>query len=271
MFLEIFDVEHGQCAHLMSDFGTQVLIDCGHNTSTGWRPSTYLSQLGIRKLDKLIITNYDEDHASDLANLRAQVAIESMFGNPSVNADALINLKNIGGIGNGIKALSEMKRAYVGAVPPSQDTALNFQYFWNNYPSDFDDENNLSMVTVIDFSGVRFCFPGDIETAGWESLLRAPAFVSAISTVNILVASHHGRENGCSELLYAQTGLHPQLTIVSDSGIQHSTQETVQWYANRTSGITIDGTLRRVLTTRSDGRIRFANNGNGWTVARHAH
>lgn len=56
--LEIFDVEHGQCSLLSSDSGAHMLVDCGHNGGTGWRPSRMLSARSIRHLDELVITNY---------------------------------------------------------------------------------------------------------------------------------------------------------------------------------------------------------------------
>ena len=86
-------------------------------------------------------------------------------------------------------------------------------------------------------------------------MLRNPAFVEAMGAVNVLVASHHGRENGCSGQLFSRTGLNPAIVVISDSGIEHATQETVSWYAARTQGIVLNGQTRRVLTTRSDGRV----------------
>jgi len=42
MRAQIFDVEHGACNLITADTGARVLIDCGHNSTTGWRPSVYL-------------------------------------------------------------------------------------------------------------------------------------------------------------------------------------------------------------------------------------
>jgi hypothetical protein len=53
------------------------------------------------------------------------------------------------------------------------------------------------------------------------------------------------------------------VTIISDGGIQHATQETVQWYRSRTVGFDYDGQTRRVLTTRRDGNIQIAFGADG--------
>jgi hypothetical protein len=49
------------------------MIDCGHNTTTGWRPSTFIrNEMGRTKLDYLFVTNADQDHLSDLEGLWTQ-------------------------------------------------------------------------------------------------------------------------------------------------------------------------------------------------------
>jgi beta-lactamase superfamily II metal-dependent hydrolase len=258
MQIRIFDVEHGGCALVTADTGAHILIDCGHNSTTNWRPSTYLPRLGVTHLEQLIITNYDEDHASDLANLAQAVSIGFLMTNPSVSGHDLKRLKNIGGIGPGIETLANLKNQFtpVGSSGAGPDFgSLSPSAFWNRYPVEFEDENNLSLVLILKAHGLTICFPGDMEVAGWKNLLRNPAFVEAIGNVNFFVASHHGRENGCCTELFSQTRLHPAVVAISDSGIEFATQNTVAWYRVRSKGIMLNGEQRHVLTTRRDGRI----------------
>jgi beta-lactamase superfamily II metal-dependent hydrolase len=266
--IQIFDVEHGACALVTADTGARILIDAGHNSTTSWRPSKHLYDQGVLHLEELVITNYDEDHASDLANLVRVVSIGMLMTNPTVTARELKNLKNIGGIGQGIEALVDLKSRYNS---PVRGTGVDFgdlsiQTFWNRYPADFEDENNLSLVVILKAYDLTICFPGDMEVAGWRNLLRNPAFVQAISGVNVFVASHHGRENGCCEELFSQTNLYPMIVMISDSGIEYATQETVGWYRGRVRGINLNGETRHVLTTRRDGRILIEATPRGTTV-----
>lgn len=255
MDIRIFDVEHGGCALVTTDNGKHILIDAGHNSSTGWRPSIYLPNLGITSLERLIITNMDEDHASDLHNLRRTVHIGALYRNPTVGADEIRYLKGQDGIGYGIDSLADMMTSYTQAVPMVPDLGgLTIEMFWNHYPYDFTDENNLSMVCILRCHNLVVCFPGDMEVQGWNRLLDRPDFRAAMADVHVLVASHHGRRNGCCDALYTN-GWRPEITIVSDSGIEFATQETVAWYRARTVGVNLNGGLRRVLTTRRDGRI----------------
>ena len=269
MKIQIFDVEHGGCALVTADTGARILIDCGHNSSTNFRPSTYLRNLGLIYLERLIITNYDEDHASDLANLLNVVSIGTLASNPSVSGDDIFHLKSIGGIGKGIEALANLKKSYTasaGSTGPDFGN-ITFKYFWNKYKADFEDENNLSLVTIIKANNLSICFPGDMEVEGWKNLLKRPDFVDAIGSVDIMVASHHGRRNGCCEELYENSALNPQVTIISDSGIQYASQETISWYRQRTRGIRLNGEQRSVITTRRDGRILIESIAAGNTLS----
>ncbi|RWF67348.1 MBL fold metallo-hydrolase [Mesorhizobium sp.] len=258
MDLRIFDVEHGQCSYIVTNTHRQVLIDAGHNSTTNWRPSLYLPRLGISHIDNLIISNFDEDHASDLHNLVQVVGIGTLTKNPSVSPADLRRLKNLGGIGRGIDALADLMARYTSPECATIDYGdFRKVHFWNRYPTEFEDENNLSLVTIIESHGYKICYPGDMEVDGWEQLLESDSFRRAMSDVDILIASHHGRRNGCSARLFEETGLHPIFVVISDSGVEFASQETVAWYRRRCSGFHLNGETRRVLTTRRDGRIRI--------------
>jgi hypothetical protein len=73
--------------------------------------------------------------------------------------------------------------------------------------------------------------------------------------VNVFVASHHGRESGYCDAVFAHCA--PEIVVISDEEIRFDTQESVD-YAVHTKGINwTTGGVRRVLTTRSDGMIWF--------------
>lgn len=261
--LEIFDVEHGQCSLLSSDAGAHMLIDCGHNGATGWRPSGMLRYRGIERLDELVITNCDEDHASDLANVRATVPIGILNRNPTVSGFDLYQLKAQGGMGAGIAALADMTTEFSHPITvwPNYDGMVS-AHFWNRYPDDFDDENNLSLVTIMRWSrpdglpGFSILYGGDMERPGWLRLLQQPEF-REMHDIDVFVASHHGRLNGYCPEIFEWTGLRPAIFVISDSGIQHASQETIALYRNHARGIDYDGTVRKVITTRRDGWIQF--------------
>lgn len=145
---------------------------------------------------------------------------------------------------------------------------LSYKVFYNRYPTDFVDENNLSVVTFLHCHNLHMVFPGDLERAGWEKLLENPSFVRQLKTVNVFVASHHGRESGRCDDVFELDGVRPQIVIFSDAGIQYDTQvTTTAWYRARVTGMDYHGKRRHVFTTRHDGKITIDAQPDRTTVA----
>ena len=223
MKIKIFDVEHGFCSYIVADNGNVILVDCGHNNTTGFRPSSYLCQSGCTGIERFIVSNYDEDHLSDLPNLRRRLPIGILHRNKSINLVALRELKRHGGpLGPGIESLLEMAEKYVNDVKdPPEFPQTELHIYWNDYP-DFTDTNNLSLVTFLDYRDIHIIFPGDLEITGWDSLMQDSSFRERLRKTNFFIASHHGRESGyCKEVFdYCQ----PLLIIISDDSIQYDPQ-----------------------------------------------
>ena len=70
MRVEIFNVGHGSAALAIADNGNLALFDCGHDPD-GFRPSVYLPQRW-RAVQQFVVSHYDSDHVSDLAELRSR-------------------------------------------------------------------------------------------------------------------------------------------------------------------------------------------------------
>jgi beta-lactamase superfamily II metal-dependent hydrolase len=269
MELKIFNVEHGACALLTTDTGQRLMIDCGHNSTTGWYPGDYLAARGIRSLEGLCISNYDQDHVSGFPNLIDRVHIQNIFRNTSVTPNVIWQLKSEEGIVS--TAMTRFVQAITqefgppGRAAPLQFPGVGYRLYHNPYPV-FDDENNLSLVMVLTFGGCNFLFTGDLESEGWEYLLRTePAFRAEVARTHVLMAAHHGRENGICNDLFDVYGWRPQLVVISDDYHQYDTQQTVAYYRSKCIGIPdFRGQGRRhVLTTRRDGSIAFATSFNG--------
>lgn len=108
--LQIFDVQHGACALLtMPAPGggfMRMMIDCGHNATSGFRPGQHLKKLRVAALEQLVITNYDEDHVSGYPDIEANnIDIKWFMRNPSVSPVDIRKLKSEDGMGKGIDTL----------------------------------------------------------------------------------------------------------------------------------------------------------------------
>lgn len=254
MEIQIFDVSHGFCAYLIADNGNVMLFDCGHNERTGFRPSLYLPRSGCSTIENLIITNYDEDHISDLCDLLNALSVKILLCNRSITAEQLRQLKlENGPLTANMEKLISMRTRYSNTdfIPPDF-SGIEHKVFFCTYPL-FKDSNNLSLVSFIHYDGVGIVFPGDIEKKGWEELLKQEQFKDNLRRTHFFVASHHGRYNGYCEEVFEYCK--PEIVIISDKEVVHETQKNC--YAKHASGIPWNGGYERryVLTTRSDGMI----------------
>lgn len=273
MKIQIFDVEHGQCAAISCPpRNTVMLIDAGHNSTTNWRPSTYFKG---RIIETLVVSNYDEDHTSDLPNLASQCDLKTITRNQSISAGQLYSIKNLtGGFGPGVswlyKWLQGIEHPTGTPIVSHQDYGdVSWRIFANSYPA-FTDANNLSVATFVEYRGFKMLFPGDLEKAGWSALWQRQDFRNCWHGTSVLMASHHGRENGCFDDMFRTW--QPASVLISDHGKEYSTQETRDWYASRTTGcVTEMGAKRQVLTTRRDGAITInVGNDGSWNITTEA-
>ncbi len=60
----------------------------------------------------------------------------------------------------------------------------------------------------------------------------------------------------------------PYFVVISDSGKEYASQETVSWYRHRCRGFELNGERRRVLSTRNDGRVRTTSPQGAVTTSR---
>ena len=95
-------------------------------------------------------------------------------------------------------------------------------------------------------------FTGDLECPGFFALLKYDAFKQALRETNVYIASHHGRESGCSDEV-AEYLTNVYYVVISDQGYQFNTQKTMPFYGSIAKGGPFRGDTRHVLTTRRDG------------------
>lgn len=169
MRFHILNVGHGFCAYVLADNGNLMVFDCGHSTDPEFRPSEFLQGQGIRSVQRLFISNYDQDHISDLPNLCCHLRIEILHRNRSISPGELRSLKqSTGAITSAMELLLEMMDTYTTDVTqPPQFPGVSWASFHARYRTDFNDTNNLSLVTFLNCNGLRVVLPGDLEREGW--------------------------------------------------------------------------------------------------------
>jgi len=268
----VFNVGAGQSILIYPNDQTDhaCLIDCGGEDG-GFSPVEFLVSKnllprdgnGKPKLGNLTITNYDHDHFSWLPDLRKKTEIWTSRLPKNISSAELKSHKDE--VTYALEHICYMKDTYTG-------TAEDFKpvYTMNTYhleQSDLDGDlntNHLSQMVFIEFGSSKICVAGDLEKPAWEKILKKPEVRDHLNKVNVLIAPHHGRENGYHEAIFQYCS--PEVIVISDKDIVHDTQNGMaQLYSShvRGGGINFNGSWRKVLTTRSDGHILIEFEPNG--------
>ena len=260
--LIVWNVQHGSAAYIETPNGKRIAIDLGADDA--FSPLKYLRQQeGIRKLDHVTITHPHMDHIDDILNFdaidpttlltpRHLTENDIRSGNPKPSQETEAK----------IQKYLEITGRYTGSVAPQDDVVkpenngnVSVKRFVPSKAST-GNLNNHSVVTVLEYSGVKILIPGDNEPPSWDELLNQRDFVTAIADTNVLVAPHHGRESGFHAPLFDH--FHPFITLISDgrtvdtSATARYTNVTQGWPVNRRNGTKQD---RKCVTTRKDGHI----------------
>ena len=254
MKVTIHNVGHGLCISLIHDNGNVMLWDCGHSGRN--QPSKFLSKAGVRKIDALFITNFNEDHISDLPNLLHKMHVRTMFQNDSISVKQLqrLTMQQSGEISVAMKCMLDMMQTCAESDADSPSVPeVSYKLFYNEYYYDFQDKNNISLVTFLKCKGKCFMIPGDLEFSGWEHLLTKSSFRNELQNVNIFVASHNGRGIGYYPGVF--NFCNPDVIICSDSDTRYATPEMISIYKHHAKGILFKSKRRYVLSTHKDGTV----------------
>lgn len=262
----MWNVQHGSATYIGTPNGRHIAIDMG--ASASFSPFQHLYQNGIRKLDHVTITHPHLDHIEDILNFDLlnpitfqAPALEHITervirgGNKRLSQDAEAK----------IQKYLEIRRRYRFAVPsvnridlPENTGNVSIKTF-QSIKCPTENLNNHSVVTTLEYGGVKVLIPGDNEASSWEELLENPDFITAITGTHVLIAAHHGRESGFYSPLFKHFRLHPKITLISD-GRFVDTSATSR-YDNVTEGWEVSSRSnkprrqRKCVTTRNDGAI----------------
>ena len=257
----MWNVQHGSAALIQTPNGKSIAVDLG--AGEYFSPLKAIRDAGIYRLDHVTVTHPHMDHIDDILHFdelapgtflspKHLTEDEIRGNNPPLNQEAE----------DKIQKYLEIRRRYSSPVGPHEDVDLpqnnggvSIKTFVPSQSST-SNLNNHSVVTAIEYSGVKILVPGDNESPSWTELLGRSDFVSAVGGTHVLVAAHHGRASGFHQPLFEHFS--PLITLVSDgrtvdtSVTSRYTGVSRGWDVDKRSG----GRERRYcVTTRNDGMI----------------
>jgi len=248
---------------------TAILVDCGHDNDL--HPindfGVYLPESSIQpakpQIGLLVLTNYDHDHFSGLPNLHSSAHIKNILFPKNLSMQEIRSLKKDST--SALDTLEHIRNSYTGQVvgwtPPYKYEVFSLTQEELKTAGIPIQTNHLSQIIFIEYGGVTFCIPGDLEEKSWDLMLNKTNVQKWLFKTKILMASHHGRANGYNRRIF--DFCKPFCIIFSDKEIVHGTQANMSdIYAQHVSGDGVSYTStsgnvesRKVLTTRKDGHI----------------
>ncbi len=199
----------------------------------------YLRAKGIDRIDRLIVSHGDNDHAGGIAHLRS-----AFSAGPVLTSDP-------------------------GAVPDTEACRAGAKWEWDGvafemlFPDDAAtgevSDNNRSCVLRVTGPGGSVLLPGDIEALAEAFLVESGAPLAA----DVLVAPHHGSKTSSTDEFIA--AVNPAAVVFAAgyrSRFGHPHRDVVARY--RDAGV-------RCFDSPRDGAVEFHFTAAGWTVSRYRH
>lgn len=214
--LEIYAFSVGKAdALLIKAPDAAIMIDTGEN-GDGEELVLRLSQLGVEKLDLLVLTHYDKDHIGGADTIIKNVPIDRVIL-PAYEKESKQYTQLLAALKQ-----SEAKITYL-----NQDLNLCFgdldvSVWPSPVPFDGKSDNDQSLITRLLFDGKAYLFTGDAEEAELKKLIYSERNL----TCDVLKLPHHGVYD--EQLFALMTVSLPSYVIICDSQKNPADPETLE-------------------------------------------
>ncbi len=194
--ITFLDVGHGDASVVELPDKRAIVIDTGR---TGLQVEAYLKYKGINKIDALIITHNQTDHAGGVEYLLENFKIDEIWISAFEEQPPLTK-ENV-----------RLRRLSRGDLISIDNIIINVihphQKFYTNESK--NESNNYSLVLRIDGFKNRFLFTGDIEMEAQEDLSNLGHHLKS----TVLKVPHHGSKTSAHESFFKLVS--PSISIVS--------------------------------------------------------
>jgi beta-lactamase superfamily II metal-dependent hydrolase len=218
--VDFIDVGGGD-ATLIRTGGRTLLIDTGLEETGGELVRT-LQELGVQRIDYLLITHFDKDHVGGVGKLVASFDVLNIIQPVYVKEQAKFYTK--------YKSAVAQSGARVTDLTAPSALTLGGQVF-SIYPPEKaiyeEGDNDFSLVVKAIYGEVGFLFAGDVEADRLKEMLGKDVDWSA----TVLKCPHHGRYNKRSEAFLE--AVNPSYVVIPDSGAEPASEQILSLLTQR--------------------------------------
>lgn len=190
MTFTVLDVGQGQCL-LMQSQGKTCLVDCGGDHAAADKAAEALLRQGNTRLDVLILTHTDADHAGAAADFLSRIPTDVLIV-PETSLPFSVP--------------ENTRTVYASSDLEIRSGDMKATVFAPVYGK---TGNEISLCVLFETENCDILITGDRDAFGERSLLRH----SKLPDVDVLIAGHHGAESStCEQLLQA---VKPEIVCIS--------------------------------------------------------
>ncbi len=171
-----------------------------------------LRELGVERVDLLILTHPDKDHIGGAPRLLEEFEILQVMQTACDKGSALQDQLDLRLEGETVtipdkRIPLELDGLHLTIYPPVEGA--------------YDNANNYSLAVLAEYEGCTFFFPGDAKKKRIRELLQED-----LPKVDVYKAAHHGRDNGGSDDLIER--LSPQIAVITAEDAEKETKEALE-------------------------------------------
>lgn len=191
LVLTCLDVGHGQAILAQLPGGANILFDAGslHKSDIGRRiVAPFLDYSGLSKIDAVIISHNDVDHINGIPEIVEHCDVGAIFAN-----DAFFSKTDSWGTAKFLEEQLLKKGHKVNRLDTNLnlDSTANIKILWPTKQicrNEELDDNNKSLVVLIEFAGRKILLCSDIMNFAQRELLQLYPDLKA----DVVVVPHHG-------------------------------------------------------------------------------
>jgi competence protein ComEC len=250
------DVGQGDAAVVRSPAGDVVLIDGGPEPAP---LHACLDSLDVSGISLVVASHQHADHVAGMAGLSADYQVGALLVRGGLSPDMQLAFASFVG-----DARIPVLVAAVGEVLRVGDIVVNI--IWTGSPFSLvhlsssiedADENNASIIALVEVSGLRVLFTGDAEPEAQNAALATGLSLDA----DILKVAHHGSAKQSAEFINAVGAAVGVISVGVDNSYGHPAARTL-------NALTASGML--IFRTDERGAVAFGlswQDGQGALVA----
>lgn len=247
--LEVNFLAVGQGDGIFINFpnGKNMLVDTGPPGNDGrnieYSIISFLNNQGIKKIDYLMLSHFDADHAGGMPHLLKRKKVEHVLIPPFKKKTELHNILEAEIVKKNI-SLNFLNSNLMFKVDDCRINILNPE------PNELkEDRNENSIVFLLTYENNSFLFTGDLSKEGENKIVEN----FNLPEIDVLKAGHHGSKTSSGDKFLNE--INPKIIVISvgENNFGHPAAEVTARYDQKS----ID-----YLRTDQQGMIKFISDGN---------